>query len=144
MRNHVTEIESERRSRAHHGSKGIRLVSTTACKQQRIRLYRYHTSEMWSFEGSEFTFSVDRMYGECQNGLVYSTSIDLLFVRVMPRQHRSSWHATRDFAYQALLPLFSVQRWKAGNGPGNETNCFCQWYRKWGIDPKSIKMALVK
>ena len=47
-------------------------------------------SEMRSFEGSKFTFSVDRMHGECQNGSVYSTSIDLLFVRVMPRQFRSS------------------------------------------------------
>ena len=84
MRNHVTE-RGERRSRAHRGSKVIRLVSTTACKQQKIRLYLYHTSEMRFFEGSEFTFSVDRRYGECQNGSVYSTSIDLLFVRVMPR-----------------------------------------------------------
>ena len=75
---------------AHRGSKVIRIVSATAYKQQKTQLYRYHTSEMRSFEGSEFTFSVDRMYGECQNGSVYSTSIDLLFVRVMPRQHRSS------------------------------------------------------
>ena len=89
MRNHVTEREGERRSRAHHGSKVIRLVSATACKQG-TQLYCYHTSEMQSFEGSEFTFSIDRMYRECQNGSVYSTSIDLHFVRVMPCQHRSS------------------------------------------------------
>ena len=87
MRNHVTEREGERRFRAHRGSKVIILVSATACKLQKSRLYRYHTSEMRSFEGSESTSSVDGRYGECQNGSVYSTSIDLLFVCIMPRQH---------------------------------------------------------
>ena len=62
MQNHVTEREGERRSRAHRGSKVIRLVNATACKQQKTRLYCYHTSEMRSFEGSESIFSVDRRY----------------------------------------------------------------------------------
>ena len=86
----MKSCDGERRSRAHRRSKVIRLVSATACKQQKTQLYRYHTSEMRSFKGSEFSFSVDRRYGECQNGLVYLTSIDLLFVHVMPHQHRSS------------------------------------------------------
>ena len=50
--------DRERRSRALRGSKVIRLVSATACKQQKTRLYCYHTSEMQSFEGSEFTFQL--------------------------------------------------------------------------------------
>ena len=33
------------------------------------------------------------------------------------------WRYTRDFAYQALLH-FSVQHWKAGNGPGDEAMCY--------------------
>ena len=45
MRNHVTEREGERRSRAYCGLKVIRLVSATACKQQKTRLYHYHTSD---------------------------------------------------------------------------------------------------
>ena len=90
MRIHVMEREGERRCRAHCGSKVIRLVNATACKQQKTRLYRYHMSEMRSFEGSEFTFSVDGRYRECRNGSVYSISIDLLFIHVTPHQHRSS------------------------------------------------------
>ena len=78
MQNHVTEREGERRSRAHRGSKVIRLLNATTCEQQKTQLYRYYINEMQSFEDSEFTFSVDRRYGECQNGLVYLTSIDLL------------------------------------------------------------------
>ena len=133
------EREGERRSRAHRGWKVIRLVSTTACKQQNTRLYCYHTS---SFEGSKFTFSVNTMYRECQNGSVYSTSIDLLFVRVMPRQQRSSWHAARDFAYQALLPLFSVKHWKAGNGTGDEAIIDIQFWAKWDLYSGSIDLCM--
>ena len=84
----MKSCDGERRSRTHRRSKVIRLVSATACKQQKTRVYHYHTSEIQFFKDSEFTFSVDRRYGECQNGSVYLTSIDLLFIHVMPRQHR--------------------------------------------------------
>ena len=92
MRNLVTKRNGtgtrSRREGPEHtmGQKVTRLVSATACKQQKTQLHHYHTSEIRSFEVSELTFSVDRRYRECQYGLVYSTSIDLLFVRVMPRQ----------------------------------------------------------
>ena len=46
MQNHVMEREGERRSRAHHRSKVVRLVvSTTAYKQQKSQLYHCHMSE---------------------------------------------------------------------------------------------------
>ena len=60
-----------------------RVKGHQTCKQQKTRLYRYHTNEMRSFEGSEFTFSVDRRYGVSKRLGLFDLDCDLLFVRVM-------------------------------------------------------------
>ena len=57
MQNHVMEREGKRRSRAHHGSKVVRLVSATAYKQQKSWLYCCHTSEIQSFKDSGLTLT---------------------------------------------------------------------------------------
>ena len=116
----MTEREGERRSRAHRGSKVIRLVSATAYKQQNTQLYRYHTSEMRSFEGSEFTSSVDRMYGECQNGSVYSTSIDVTYFSFaschVNIDHHDTPHVTSPTRPSSRFSAFNIEKLGMGLG----------------------------
>ena len=76
-------------------------------------------SHEWNavLQGLRVYVSVDRRYRECQNGSVHMISIDLHFVRIMPRQHRS-WHATRDFTTRPSSRFSACNIEKLGMGLG--------------------------
>ena len=125
-------------SRAHRGSKITRLVSATACKQQKTWLYRYHTSEMRSFEGSEFTFSVDRRYGECQNGSVYSISIDLFSFAScdVTIDHHDTPHVTSRTKPSPRFSACNIE--KLGMGLGTRLECCSCVYILWCGVPRKL------